>query len=200
MNYESFAPFLDGEHQYQEYRDKYSLKPMYIIYTLKLKKNRYYVGKTDNFKQRYAKHKSRYGCTHTKKYPVVSVDKIIVTNLPFMELLVFFEYTQKFGILNVRGDLFHRDCLPLYQEDYIQREIYHEENKCISCGSSSHFISQCPTKREFNRLERRLSDAFTIFPKESGTVSNVHEQNSILSLFFHFIPSSFSKIFSPFYK
>ena len=147
MNYESFAPFLDGEHQYQEYRDRYSLKPMYIVYSLTLKKNRYYVGRTDNFKQRYAKHKSRYGCTQTKKYPVVSVDKIIVTNLPFMELLVFFEYTQKFGISNVRGDLFHRDCLPLYQEDYIQREIYHEENKCISCGSSSHFISQCPTKR-----------------------------------------------------
>lgn len=200
MNYESVKPFLDGKHKYQEYKNTYSAKPMYIVYSLKLKKNRYYIGKTDNFRQRYAKHKSKYGCTQTKKYPVVSVDKIIVTNLPFMELQLFFEYTQRFGISNVRGDLFHRDRLPLYQEDYIQREIYHEENKCISCGSSSHFISQCPTKQHFNRFEQELSMVCVPTNDENLNVSNVPEQNSMMSSFFRFIPYSFSNFFSLFYK
>lgn len=76
---------------------------MEYIYILKLKNNKYYIGKTNNVNNRYEQHLNGYGSSWTKKYKPLSILKKILSTSPFDEDKYVKEYMSKYGIDNVRG-------------------------------------------------------------------------------------------------
>ena len=52
----------------------------------------------------------------------------------YMENNLYFKYVEKYGIDNVRGDIFSRETLPPIDIYYIQKIMRNENNDCFACG------------------------------------------------------------------
>ena len=80
---------------------------MPIVYILKLKNSKRYVGYTNNYKKRMEKHFSGKGSQVTRKYPPVKVERIIPCYNKTYGLIVERNVTQqlmqKHGVNMVRG-------------------------------------------------------------------------------------------------
>jgi hypothetical protein len=114
------------------------------IYTLRLEDNKYYVGKSDDIKNRIKLHRTNKGSYWTKKYPVIEqVPNITSDNGPFRELIETLECINMYGIDNVRGSMFTQ--LNLSLSDKIKAaELYCEMyDLCRKCGSNKHYITKC---------------------------------------------------------
>ena len=88
------------------------------IYVLKLKYNKYYVGKTNNPRFRLDDHFSNNGSSWTKKY---KEDKWTI------------KYMKKYGIDNVRGGSFNTIKLNKSKTEVINHMISSSEDKCYKC-------------------------------------------------------------------
>lgn len=73
------------------------------IYILKLEGNRYYIGYTSDPKKRINEHLNGNGCSFTKKYKPIAVEKIKYNDDPNKVDKYVIKYMKKFGINNVRG-------------------------------------------------------------------------------------------------
>jgi len=119
---------------------------MVSIYCLKLKDNKYYVGKSANVISRINNHYNNNGCYWTQKY------KPIETLFIYNDCDNYDEdkYTKmmmgKYGIENVRGGSYSQIILTPDIKNIIQREIYNAENCCLNCGIKGHFIKKCKNK------------------------------------------------------
>ncbi len=71
-----------------------------IIYILRLKDGKYYIGKTDNTLQRYQEHLEGRGSAWTRKHKPVDVMKVILNASPFDEDKCVKEYMAKYGTEN----------------------------------------------------------------------------------------------------
>ena len=84
-----------------------SIVTMPIVYILKLKNSKRYVGYTNNYKKRMEKHFSGKGSQVTRKYPPVKVERIIPCYNKTYGLIVERNVTQqlmqKHGVNMVRG-------------------------------------------------------------------------------------------------
>ena len=78
---------------------------MVSIYVLKLKNNKYYVGKTTNPTYRLKDHFSEGGSAWSKKYKPITVHELRPDCSDSDEQIVTQEYMKKYGIENVRGGL-----------------------------------------------------------------------------------------------
>ena len=113
------------------------------IYILKLEKNKYYVGKSDNLEQRKNAHLNGTACFWTKKYKPISIEKIIPNASPFDEDKYTIEYMSKYGIDNVRGGIYITETLDEIQKYNIQKSIWGATNCCTQCGRLGHFVKNC---------------------------------------------------------
>jgi len=115
------------------------------IYTLELKNNKYYIGKSDNIINRVHNHMNGYGSSWTKMHEVVKLIPNITYNDDnnFGELIETLECINEYGINNVRGSMFTQANLS--ESDKIKAaELYCEmHDLCRKCGSNKHFITQC---------------------------------------------------------
>ncbi len=114
------------------------------IYTLRLDNNKYYVGKSDNIKNRIKLHRINKGSYWTKKYSVIEqVPNITSDYGPFRELIETLECINRYGIENVRGSMFTQFNLP--DKDKMKAaELYCEMyDLCRKCGSNKHYITNC---------------------------------------------------------
>jgi predicted GIY-YIG superfamily endonuclease len=118
------------------------------IYILRLEGGRYYVGKTDNLEKRKQQHINGTASAWTKKYKVVSVDKIIPNSSHFDEDKYTKEYMSKYGIDKVRGGSYTQINLDTAQREAIEREIIGAKDGCQQCGEKGHFIRYCPNKNK----------------------------------------------------
>lgn len=112
------------------------------IYVLKLEKNKYYIGRTNNIETRIARHKAGEGSDWTKKYKFIKLLEQFEGD-DFDEDKCVIKYMDKYGINNVRGGIYSNIILTMDQHLNIRKSIYGAKNKCLACGSNEHFIAEC---------------------------------------------------------
>ena len=113
------------------------------IYILKLQHGKYYVGKTNNIKQRKQQHINGTACSWTKKHPPILVEQIIPNASDFDEDKYTKEYMALYGIDNVRGGTYVTEELDEVQHYTVQKEIWGAKNLCTQCGRDGHFVKNC---------------------------------------------------------
>ena len=120
---------------------------MVFIYVLKLKENKYYIGKTNSPNFRLNDHFNQNGgSSWTKKYKPIEIYEIIPNQSDYDEQRITQEYMNKYGIENVRGGSYCQLKLDHNSIETLSREISHANNKCLYCNKLGHFISACPNK------------------------------------------------------
>lgn len=121
-----------------------------MIYILKLEKNKYYIGKTNNIDKRYQQHLNGNGSEWTKLYKPLHIITTIESSSEFDEDKYVKIYMSKYGIENVRGGTYVSIELEENSLFSLQKEIWHSKNLCTRCGRNSHFVKQCYAKKDIN--------------------------------------------------
>jgi hypothetical protein len=116
---------------------------MVYIYILKLKNNKYYIGKTSNPDFRLEEHKSGEGSLWTKKYKPIKVMELIKNCDSYDEDKYTLRYMELMGIDNVRGGSFCQLKLTNENRKTIERMINGSTDKCYKCGEKGHFANNC---------------------------------------------------------
>ncbi len=122
------------------------------IYALKLKNNKYYIGKTSDVQKRYIQHLNSKGSEWTIKHKPISIEKVITNASNFDEDKIVKEYMSKFGIQNVRGGSYSNINLNKSQVNSLKIELKTASNLCYRCGVSGHFSKNC-NKYNSNSLD-----------------------------------------------
>jgi len=123
---------------------------METIYILKLKENKYYIGKTKNIEKRWNDHIAGNGSGWTKKYKPISLIKTVLSTSYFDEDKYVKEYMSKYGIENVRGGTYSNIDLDDNCISVLEKEIRHSKNLCTRCGRDTHFIKDCYANTDSN--------------------------------------------------
>lgn len=113
------------------------------IYVLKLKHNKYYIGKSINVNKRIKQHFKGKGSTWTKLYKPIEIFEIRRNCDDFDEEKITLQYMKKYGINNVRGGSYARIKLDQYELNQVVRIIRSSDNRCYVCGSKEHFAKTC---------------------------------------------------------
>lgn len=120
---------------------------MTIIYILKLKYNKYYVGKTEDIETRLADHFFQdaiyKASAWTSKYKPFDIVEIIIDADDFDEDKYTKIYMAKYGIQNVRGGTYTKMVLSENEIDQLIKEIRGAKNACYYCGCDTHYINDC---------------------------------------------------------
>lgn len=111
---------------------------MKVIYVLRLKNNKWYVGFTTNLQRRYEQHLTGYGAWWTKYHPPLEIVETREQKTIFDEDNVTKEYMLLHGVDNVRGGAYCQITLPDYQLQALEQEFRHATNRCLVCGASDH--------------------------------------------------------------
>ncbi len=85
-----------------------------LVYVLKLKDNKVYVGITMNFNLRWAQHQSGEGSNWTRMHKPIEVIEIITNASAGLEKTKTLEYMEEYGWENVRGGPW---CKLMYKND-----------------------------------------------------------------------------------
>ena len=118
------------------------------IYVLLLKDERYYIGKSNNVKNRFQQHLNGYGSAWTKKYKPIKIIKTIENISPFEEDKITKEYMSKYGIDKVRGGSYVELELSEFHIAALNMEIWGAKDLCSQCGRKGHFIKDCYAKND----------------------------------------------------
>lgn len=117
------------------------------IYVLECAGGVFYVGKTEkDVAVRFEEHLAGAGSAWTN---LNTVRRIIETvpDGPFLEDAKTLEYMRMHGVDNVRGGKYSQTVLSQAERDEIERSMRHENNQCMQCGATSHFVAQCPSRQ-----------------------------------------------------
>ena len=114
------------------------------VYVLQLENGKYYVGKTSkHICERYQEHLKGEGSAWTRKYRPVCVLEEYNGVTDFDEDKITKMYMSEYGIENVRGGAYCRMVMPNSLTKLLYREIWHAQNRCLECGSRSHYVAKC---------------------------------------------------------
>lgn len=121
---------------------------MVFIYVIKLEKNKFYVGKTNNPEFRIKTHVNSNGSDWTRKYKPLRLIELKPDCDDFDEDKTTIQYMAKYGIDNVRGGSFVSLNLKQSVIDTINKMILGSNNNCFVCGKYGHFAKDCEFKEE----------------------------------------------------
>jgi len=113
------------------------------IYILKLEGGRYYVGKSVHLLARLDEHLDGNGSEFTRMYKPVELVFTLANASHFDEDRFTKEYMAKYGIANVRGGAYASVNLDDTTIEFLQREIWHAQDRCMRCGNMGHFVTTC---------------------------------------------------------
>lgn len=117
------------------------------IYVLKLEEGKFYVGKTNNVGKRYREHLAGYkSSSWTRKYKPVKIEEVYEDADSLDEDKITVKYMMIHGIDNVRGGPYVSIKLPEETQRHIVQRIRMASNRCVRCGSDSHFVMECGLK------------------------------------------------------
>tara|TARA_Y100000389_G_scaffold203301_1_gene251302 strand:+ start:889 stop:2340 length:1452 start_codon:yes stop_codon:yes gene_type:complete len=116
---------------------------MVFIYVLKLKEDKWYIGKTESSKFRIDTHFDNKGSAFTKKYSPEEIYQIIPECDKYDEDKYVKKYMDKYGMDNVRGGSYSRLELTEDEKKLIQKELWGANDLCFLCGED-HFVIDCP--------------------------------------------------------
>lgn len=119
------------------------------IYVLKLVGDKYYVGKTKNFKKRLYDHKNGKGSVWTSLHPYVETVETFEGD-DFIEDATVKKYMSIHGIQNVRGGSYVKVKLTAAEISLLEKEIRMASNVCTRCGRDSHYVANCYAKTDIN--------------------------------------------------
>jgi len=116
------------------------------IYILRLRNNKYYVGKTIEPLERFSTHLDKLGSEWTRRHSVIEVHEVIPDCDEYDEDKYTLKYMVKYGVDNVRGGSFCRINLSKSDLKTINKMILGLSDKCYKCKQSGHFIKNCKSK------------------------------------------------------
>ena len=143
----------------------------YIIYTLQLEHDKYYVGRTTNIKNRILQHMGRRGSEWTKIHKPICVLSEIPSDDTFDEEKHTLIAMNKYGITNVRGGPYCTIHLSPSDICRIETSILSATDKCYNCGESGHFVNKCTRPK---KLKTDPSYTFSTNPTRSGVDIHIH--------------------------
>jgi len=129
------------------------------IYILRLEGGKYYVGKSEDVKNRYQQHMNGSGSSWTRKYRPISLEKTIENASPFDEYKITKEYMSKYGIDNVRGGSYVEIELSEFQNAALKIEIWAAKDLCTQCGRAGHFVKDCYATTEVSGKKIEFEDS-----------------------------------------
>ena len=121
----------------------FEILKMVFIYALRLIKDKYYIGKTNNPGFRLDVHFNYLGSIWTKIYKPVEVCEIIPNCDIYDEDKYTIKYMDRYGIKNVRGGSFCSVKLHDRQITFLEQMINGANNRCFNCGKQGHFANNC---------------------------------------------------------
>lgn len=116
-----------------------------FIYSLSLKNGRYYIGRTENWRQRLEQHKIGVGSAWTQMHPFIEVEEVVEGD-KYDEDSMVIRYMDKYGIENVRGGVYSNPVLTFEQYLQIRKQLNHVNDCCLACGKKGHFVTNCVEK------------------------------------------------------
>jgi hypothetical protein len=119
---------------------------MVTIYVLKLKNNKYYIGKTKNLIVRLQDHFAENGSEWTKLHEPLEIESVYNDCDDFDEDKITKQYMQIFGIKNVRGGSYCQTNLNKPTVKLLEEELKTASDNCYSCGQAGHQKTNCPMK------------------------------------------------------
>lgn len=129
------------------------------IYVLKLENEKYYVGKTSrSVQERFLEHARGHGSAWTRFHPPVSILIQRPCRDAFDEDAEVKRQMQQFGMDNVRGGCYSQVELDDAAVETLERELLHADNRCLQCGSASHYMAQCPQRNVESENDEDESD------------------------------------------
>lgn len=122
------------------------------IYVLKLRSNKYYIGKTTDIPKRLRQHFSgEFSSKWTSKYKPLKVERIIDNVDEFDEDKWVKIYMKKYGIDNVRGGSYSSMEIHFTVRHFIQNELNHSEEKCFICLKYGHLSIDCVKNKKYSK-------------------------------------------------
>ena len=130
------------------------------IYVLKLRNNKYYVGKTKNLINRMDDHVSGNGSAWTRKYKPISIEEFKKDCDDFDEDKYTKIYMGRHGIENVRGGSYTKIVLDDETLRHLSQELKTSEDRCFNCNKLGHFANCCPQKEDEDEGEIDVSNIY----------------------------------------
>jgi hypothetical protein len=115
---------------------------MTTIYVLKLKNDKWYVGKTTNPASRIESHFKSNGCYWTRRFPPIQIQEQFIGD-DYDEDKYVLKYMHLYGIDNVRGGAYSQLKLSEESINSINARLIGVSDTCFKCGKKGHFIGNC---------------------------------------------------------
>jgi hypothetical protein len=131
---------------------------MVFIYILKLQKEKYYIGKTNNPDFRLNDHFNSNASSWTTKYTPIQLLKLIPNCDDYDEDKYTRIYMDKYGIDNVRGGSFTMIKLDNASKMCLKQMSNGTNDKCFKCEEKGHFAKDCHNSSEDDYVDSSDTD------------------------------------------